>query len=130
MGVHSTFLKIATIAIGTYVNIKSGKVKVYNIFFKLEQFMLFHSVIVVISPIIYKNTYENIMSQKNAIKDSANSSLEAAINTAKNTLATTATRLNTVTKIAGKIVINISKHEKLNFVKRFLTRDSPYFPST
>ena len=37
MGSHFTFLNKAIIEIGTYVNIKSGKVNVYIIFLKLLQ---------------------------------------------------------------------------------------------
>ena len=50
IGFHSTFLNKATIAIGIYVAIKKGKVKVYIIFSKAVALISFHSVIVVNAP--------------------------------------------------------------------------------
>ena len=50
IGFHSTFLNKATIAIGIYVAINKGKVKVYSIFSKAVALISFHSVIVVNAP--------------------------------------------------------------------------------
>lgn len=50
IGCHSVFVNIAEIHIGIYVNINSGNVKVYNIFFRAGHIMSCHSEITVMSP--------------------------------------------------------------------------------
>ena len=57
MGFHSTFLNNATHAIGMYVSINMGNVKVYSTFFQFGQLMIFLSVMVVMPPTTNSSKY-------------------------------------------------------------------------